>query len=365
MPRTKLIETYAEFDTPDMPQRIAEYIDKYIESEGIEELPYRELHGRHTGHLDISDGGFRMDYDFLRPVLDLCKLDRHGVLSADLNKINKSLDQWREDLHNPPEFESEDGEEMPDHHDDEWFDASDYDDDDSPYEFKNASYKAELDSYMALESPTAEDMIAHENNMDEIWSMRSDADHKDADGDDDYIEVPEREYTEEEIEIYLQAVDDMYMKEKAQLETCRRIFYNEGKEALHEFLLSKESYKPDPKYEYGFDDPEYFDSMDIKRFREKFDVWDEEKRDRELEEMYQRWKADVDNYWNDPNRERRGDWICPTFAEDMRQMYLEERNRPSFAEFVSDLRRGIYGELPEDYDGLACPGDPGYYGEEE
>lgn len=43
MPRTKLIETYAEFDTPDMPQRIAEYIDKYIESEGVEELPYREL----------------------------------------------------------------------------------------------------------------------------------------------------------------------------------------------------------------------------------------------------------------------------------------------------------------------------------
>lgn len=49
----------------------------------------------------------------------------------------------------------------------------------------------------------------------------------------------------------------------------------------------------------------------------------------------------------------------------MRDMYLEEQNRPSFAEFVSDLRRGIYGELPEDYDGLACPGDPGYYGEEE
>ncbi len=59
--------------------------------------------------------------------------------------------------------------------------------------------------------------------------------------------------------------------------------------------------------------------------REKFDVWDEEKRAREH----------------------------------------EERNRPSFVEFVSDLRRGIYGELPEDYDGLALTGDPGYYGEED
>lgn len=324
MSRTKLIEAYSGFDTPDMPQRIAECISSYIEREGIEELPWRELHGRHTGHLDISDGGFRMAEDFLYPVLDLCKLDRKGILSADMNKINGCLEQWRVNLINPPKFDDE--EEMPDDMDDEYFDASEYDDDDNLYEFRNASYMAEMDSYMGLESPSDTDMIAHENNLEEIWSLKNDS-YVD---DDDNIEVHEREYTDEEIAIYEQAVHDMYMKEKAQLETCRSIFYQEGKDALQKFLLSKESYIPNPKYDWSFDDPDYFNSTQISKIREKFNVWNEDKSARELEEMY-----------------------------------LEERSQPSFAEFVSDLRRGIYGELPEDYDGLARQGDPGYYSDED
>lgn len=87
MGRTSLIDKYSRFDTPDIAERIADEINKYIEFDGIEYLHGREIHGRHTGYLDISSGGFRNEYDFLCPVLDLCRVDRNGIVSADIRKI--------------------------------------------------------------------------------------------------------------------------------------------------------------------------------------------------------------------------------------------------------------------------------------
>ncbi len=51
MERASLINKYSRFDTPDIAERIAEKINKYIEYDGIEYLPGREIHGRHTGYL--------------------------------------------------------------------------------------------------------------------------------------------------------------------------------------------------------------------------------------------------------------------------------------------------------------------------
>ena len=78
MARTKLIAKYAALDTPDLGERIHKTITDYIEKNGIERLPYLEVNGRWTGTLSISDGGWRGDYDFLYPVLSMCKVDPSG-----------------------------------------------------------------------------------------------------------------------------------------------------------------------------------------------------------------------------------------------------------------------------------------------
>lgn len=84
MARSKLISQYAALNTPDLPQRIFDEVKNYIDVNGIENLPYVELNGRHTGKLSISSGGWRGDYDLLCPVLSFCRIDRHGVVSPDM-----------------------------------------------------------------------------------------------------------------------------------------------------------------------------------------------------------------------------------------------------------------------------------------
>lgn len=49
--------------------------------------------------------------------------------------------------------------------------------------------------------------------------------------------------------------------------------------------------------------------------------------------------------------------------QDLKDYFEESHNKPSFAVFVFLIRRGEFGILPEDYDGLASSGEPGYYGE--
>ncbi len=372
MDRKDLINKYSRFDTPDMAERIAEKINSYIEYDGIEYLPGREIHGRHTGYLDISSGGFRNVYDFLWPVLNMCRVDCNGVVSADLRKINKHLDNWRTSLHNVPDDEIE------------FIGEDDFTEDDDLHAFRSAAYNAELDGFMKLDSPSVEEIVAHEEACEEIWNLSSEnsllsagveasevSDNLDEQEDNTSDSSFHREYdsdgypiyTDEEIEIYERAIDDMDKKRDSFLNRCRDIFYTEGKEALHEYLTYIEEYSSKQNGYDSFDDPNYFAEYEIREIRERFEVWDEEKERLEREKMWEEMQKYVDEYWNDPNREQRCDWVSPTLVEDMKDYFEESHDKPSFAEFVSLIRRGEFGILPEDYDGLARPGDPGYYGE--
>ena len=55
----------------------------------------------------------------------------------------------------------------------------------------------------------------------------------------------------------------------------------------------------------------------------------------------------------DERPEQAGDRL---FEEEIEKMFERtEEQSPSWMEFIDDLRNGRYGELPEDYDGLARP----------
>lgn len=371
MDRRSLIDKYSRFDTADIAERIAEEINRYIAYDGIENLPFREIHGRHTGYLDISSGGFRNDHDFLCSVLSLCRVDCKGMVSPDIRKIKNHLDIWRISINNVPDEELE------------YMDDSDFTEDDDLYVFRNAAYNAELDGFMKLDSPSPSEIVAHEETMEEIWNLTSLNPEDGIEGDDSVLTGKSNDdetmsdtafhreydengwpiYTDEEIEIYEQAVEDMDRKSESFLNRCRELFYGEGKETLHEYLNEVEEYSSQQSAYDSFDNPNYFPDYEIRKIRERFDVWDEEKERLKREKMWEEMQKDVDEYWNDPNRENRADWVSPTLVQDLKDYYEESRNRPSFVEFVSLIRRGEFGILPEDYDGLAGPGEPGYYGE--
>lgn len=157
MARTKLIAKYSALDTPDLAERIHNTITAYITENGIEKLPYLELNGRWTGTLSITDGGWRGDFDFLYPVLSMCKVDRKGNVSADLNKIEKRVANWRNMLHTP-------------HDDDKYigvcddtFEHTSYLEDDAN-EFYSASYKSELNSFLNSDNT---DVLEHDNALTE------------------------------------------------------------------------------------------------------------------------------------------------------------------------------------------------------
>ena len=374
MDRTSFINMYSRFDTSDIAERIADKINQYIGYDGIENLPYREIHGRHTGYLDISSGGFRNDYDFLCPVLNLCRVDCRGVVMADIRKIDKHLDKWRTSLVAIPDEELE------------YLHEEDFCEDDDLYIFCNSAYNAELDSFMKLDSPSPEEIESHEEAIEDIWYLSSDV-SKDsleedlsssADQSDESVvhsDSPfKREYdadgwpihTKEEIEIYEQALEDMDKKNHSLLNRCREIFYGEGKEALNTYLNDIEEYSTRHHgSSHRYDDPMYFPDYEISRIRERFDVWDEEKERLRWDNMMEKMQEDVEDYWNDPNRENSDDWVSPTSVQDLKDYFEEECKTTTFAEFVSLVRRGEFGILPDDYDGLAAPGEPGYYGDVE
>lgn len=141
MARNKLIAKYSALNNEKLPQRIYDKIKSFIESEGIEELPYRELSGRWTGKLDISNGGWRNDFDLLCPIPAMCRVNRHGEVLPDMAKINACVQEWVNFLTMPTE-------------DDEYLGASDETFSDSGYlpddinEFQSAAYAAEIKSFM-------------------------------------------------------------------------------------------------------------------------------------------------------------------------------------------------------------------------
>lgn len=112
MSREKLIQHYSRLNTPDLPERIFNAIEEYIRENGIDEIPYLQLNGRHTGTITISDGGWFGDFDFLRRLISMCRVDRHGNVLPDINKIGRQVDAWREWLTTPNE-------------DDEWLGVDD------------------------------------------------------------------------------------------------------------------------------------------------------------------------------------------------------------------------------------------------
>lgn len=161
MARTKLIAKYAALDTPDLAERIHKTITDYISEKGIENLPYLELNGRWTGTLSITDGGWRGDFDFLYPVLSMCRVDRKGNVSADMAKIKKRVAYWREMLHTP-------------HDDDKYigvcddtFEHKGYLEDDAN-EFYSVAYRNELDSFLNPDNP---EIIEHDSPLTETGNL--------------------------------------------------------------------------------------------------------------------------------------------------------------------------------------------------
>ncbi len=166
MARTKLIAKYAALDTPDLAERIHQTITDHIAEKGIENLPYLEVNGRWTGKLSISDGGWRGDFDFLYPVISMCRVDREGNVYADMAKIEKRVAIWREMLYTP-------------HDDDPYlgicddsFDDKDYMEDDAN-DLHSAFYKSEIDAFLNSENP---DLIAHDKALTDIDNIFSDQD---------------------------------------------------------------------------------------------------------------------------------------------------------------------------------------------
>ena len=165
MARTKLIAKYAALDTPDLAERIFTTITDHIALQGIEDLPYLELNGRWTGKLSISDGGWRGDFDFLNPVLSMCRVDREGNVYADMAKIEKRVASWREMLHTPHDDDPHLGV------CDDTFDDSDYMEDDAN-EFYSACYRSEMDHFLNSENP---DLMAHDRALTEIDNLFRDS----------------------------------------------------------------------------------------------------------------------------------------------------------------------------------------------
>ena len=161
MARTKLIAKYAALDTPDLAERIHKTITDYISEKGIGELPYLEVNGRWTGTLTITDGGWRGDFDFLYPLLSMCRVDRKGNVFADMSKIEKRVANWRKSLHTPNDDDKYMGV------CDDTFDHGGYLEDDAN-EFYSAAYRSELDSFLNSDNP---DIIQHNKALTEIDSL--------------------------------------------------------------------------------------------------------------------------------------------------------------------------------------------------
>lgn len=172
MSRTKLIAQYAALDTKDLAQRIHQVITDHIAENGIEDLPILEFHGRWTGKLYISEDGWRGDFDFLNPVLSMCRVDREGNVFADIEKIEKRVAQWRETLYTPHEDDRHLG--VCDH----TFDENDYTDDEA-HAVQSSFYKDEISNFLKTKHPEVrheeEDLHRFEHLCDDSTPLRTDS----------------------------------------------------------------------------------------------------------------------------------------------------------------------------------------------
>ena len=160
MARTKLIAKYSALNTPNLPQRIYDEIKTFIANNGIEDLPQLEVCGRWTGKLEISNGGWRGDFDFLYPILRMCRVDRHGDVYPDMSKIMECVADWTEYLTTPNEYDDEFGAS------DETFRDSVYLEDDVN-DFRSAAYAAEIGAFLDSDEL---DISSHDRALAEIDS---------------------------------------------------------------------------------------------------------------------------------------------------------------------------------------------------
>lgn len=256
MARNKLIAKYSALNTDDLPQRIYDKIHAYIETEGIEDLPYLLVSGRWTGKIDISNGGWHGDFDLVYRVIRMCRLDRHGNVYPDMLKIMECVIEWESFLTTPGEDDDCLGVS------DETFCDSDYSSDEEN-EYRSKAFADEIDSYLEAYEPGAQNKAMSEK--DSVIS-----------GD-------------------------------------------------------KESVKGNHLFVEGFD-LSGIDSDD--------------------------GIQDLMNTMNpETGEEEEYSWETPDFdMDDLESMYAQQEDEgPTWMEFIDDLRNGRYGELPEDYDGLALP----------
>lgn len=109
MSRNRLIAKYAALNTPDLPRRVYDEVTEFIHLWGIDDLPMMILSGRWTGTLTISNGGWHNDYDFNCSLLQLCRVDRTGLVTADMHKIERAVEQWRDWLTTPTDGDDDCG----------------------------------------------------------------------------------------------------------------------------------------------------------------------------------------------------------------------------------------------------------------
>lgn len=101
MSRNKLIAKYSALNSEDLPNRIYDEISEFITLWGIDDMPLMMLSGRWTGTLTISNGGWHNTHDFNCSLLQLCRVDRTGLVSPDMAKILNAVQQWRYELTTP------------------------------------------------------------------------------------------------------------------------------------------------------------------------------------------------------------------------------------------------------------------------
>ncbi|MDE7346779.1 MAG: hypothetical protein K2N48_08590 [Muribaculaceae bacterium] len=256
MARTKLIAKYAALDTPNLAERIHQTITDHIAEKGIEDLPYLEVNGRWTGKLTISDGGWRGDFDFLYPVLSMCRVDREGNVYADMAKIEKRVAIWRETLHTPNEDDQYLGV------CDETFEDGNYMEDDAN-DLHSAFYKSEMDAFINSDNP---DLLEHDRALTEI--------------------------------------DNLFRDSSIGADSSQRNF-GEG--------------------------------FAVERIENAEDL-------RKIMEAIEADSAAGGGY----------SWINPDFDMDnIEEMFAEGDKEQDWMQWIDDLRNGRFGELPEDYDGLA------------
>lgn len=258
MARKKLIAKYAALDTPDLAQRIHKTITDHIAEKGIDDLPYLEVNGRWTGKISISEGGWRGDFDFLNPVLSMCRVDREGNVFPDMAKIEKRVAIWREDLHTPHDDDQYLGV------CDETFDDRNYKEDDAN-DLYSAFYRSEIDSFLNSESP---DLLAHDRALTEI--------------------------------------DNIFRESSIGADSSQRNF-GEG------FAVQR------------IDNAEDY---------------------RKIMEAIQTHAENGGAY----------SWINPDFnMDDIEEMFAADGKDQNWMQWIDDLRNHRFGDLPEDFDGLAEP----------